>query len=60
MLDTHTLLVTQDRPSGPLLLIEEAPARDECDVPITVGTVIGQVIGVLIVLALGAYMTLAI
>jgi hypothetical protein len=60
MLDTHTLLVTQDRPSGPLLLIEEAPARDERDVPITAGTVIGQVIGVLIVLALGAYMTLAI
>lgn len=60
MLDTHTLLVTQDRPSGPLLLIEDAPATDERDVPITAGTVIGQLIGVLIVIALGAYMTLAI
>ncbi len=60
MLDTHTLLVTQDRPSGPLLLIEDAPVTDERDMPITAGTVIGQVIGVLIVIALGAYMTLAI
>ncbi|MCM3681101.1 hypothetical protein [Sphingomonas paucimobilis] len=59
MLDTHTLLVTQDRPSGPLLLIEDAPVEDS-GAPLSVGTVVGKVIGVVIVIALGAYMTLAI
>lgn len=60
MLDTHTLLVTQDRPSGPLLLIEDEPATVNSSAQISVGTVIGQVLGVLIVIALGAYMALAI
>lgn len=60
MLDTHTLLVTQDRPSGPLLLIEDAPVIDDSDAPLTLGTIIGQVLGVAIVIALGAYMALAI
>lgn len=60
MLDTHTLLVRQDRPSGPLLLIEDAPVIDDSNAPLSLGTVIGQVLGVAIVIALGAYMTLAI
>ncbi|MCH4894355.1 MULTISPECIES: hypothetical protein [unclassified Sphingomonas] len=60
MLDTHTLLVTQDRPSGPLLLIEDAPVVADTDEPQTVGTVIGQILGVALVIALGVYMTLAI
>ena len=60
MLDTHTLLVTQDRPSGPLLLIEDAPVVAGADETQTVGTVIGQMLGVALVVALGVYMTLAI
>jgi hypothetical protein len=60
MLDTHTLLVTQDRPSGPLLLIEDAPAVENSGGPLSVGAVIGQVLSVVIVIALGAYMMLAI
>ncbi len=60
MLDTHTLLVTQDRPAGPLLLIEDAPAIEEDRAQPSVGIVIGQVLGVLIVIALGVYMTIAI
>ena len=60
MLDTHTLLVTQDRPTGPLLLIEDAPVIADGDAPQTVRTIVGQVIGVAIVIALGVYMTLAI
>jgi hypothetical protein len=60
MLDTHTLLVTQDRPSGPLLLIEDGPGVEDSGAPLSVGTVIGQILCVAIVVALGAYMTLAI
>lgn len=60
MLDTHTLLVTQDRPSGPLLLIEDAPVIADADETQTVGTVIGQILGVALVIALGVFMTLAI
>ena len=54
IVDTHTLLVGQDRLSGPLLLttiIEDSLA------PLTVGAVNGQILGVTIVIALGAYMT---
>jgi hypothetical protein len=60
MLDTHTLLVTQDRPSGPLLLIEDAPVVADDDETQTVGTIVGQILAVAIVIALGVYMTLAI
>ena len=60
MLDTHTLLVTEDRPSGPLLLIEDVPVTANSDAPLSFGTVIGQILGVAVVIGLGVYMTLAI
>jgi len=60
MLDTHTLLVTEDRPSGPLLLIEDAPVTESSDAPLSLGTVIGQILGVAVVIGLGVYMTFAI
>lgn len=60
MLDTHTLLITQDRPSGPLLLIEEAPAMNDEGAQVSVGTLIGRGLGVIVVIALGVYMTLTI
>lgn len=55
MLDMDLYLVTRDNPSGPLLSIEKAPAIEDSTTPLTTGVVIGQVLGVAVVIALGVY-----
>ena len=67
MIDTTTYLLTQRNAAGPIIRPAEpmpheifAPNDDDDDTPLTRGKVIGGIISIAILAAVGAYLFLAI
>ena len=55
MLDIETYLLTKDNPGGPIVLIKQIPVDEPSDEPVTMGMLISRILGLGVVLALGAY-----
>lgn len=55
MLDVETYLLTKDNPGGPLLAVEPLPVEALPREPLTSGEIIGRILGLLVILALGVY-----
>ena len=60
MLDIETYLLTKDNPGGPIVLMKQIPVDEPSDVPVTMGVLIGRILGLGVVIALGIYSYLVI
>lgn len=60
MLDTHLYLLTEDNPSGPLLSTEDSAVEGEGLSRGQPGSFLGEILAVIMVLAVGIYAAIAI
>lgn len=60
MLDIETYNLTRNLPGGSIVQMKHLDVEDVVDEPITKGVLIGRVLGLAVVLALGAYSYLTI
>ncbi|MBI0476929.1 hypothetical protein D9601_16370 [Sphingomonas sp. MA1305] len=60
MLDIETYIQTRHLPGGPIVLMKQIPIEEPSDAPVTRGVLIGRILGLGVVIALGVYASFAI